>query len=174
MADKAESTLFRKSALNRLSSADDLDIFLKVSNPSAWIAVGAFLALIAGLLVWALTAVVPVQTTVKALVGKEGTATCWVDADLAEKLRASCEHVSIGGVEATGVAVGTRPMSSGEIRDAIGGGSLADELELGEWNYEVDLEFSEVPYGYDATAPYLAPVQVVYAMEHPIQLVFGN
>ncbi len=173
MAEAIENDLFRKSALSRISSADDLDVFLKVSNPSAWVVVSAFLALIIGLLVWSLTAVVPVRVTTKALVNGDDTARIWVDADLAEKLKSPDARVDIGGLGATNVAVGSRPISSEEIRDTVGQGYLADGLELGEWNFEVNLTFSEAPYGSDIKRPFLAPASVVYAMEHPIELVFG-
>ena len=35
MAEDSEKNLFRKSALNRIANADDLDKAIKVSNPSA-------------------------------------------------------------------------------------------------------------------------------------------
>lgn len=173
MAEENENKLFRQSALNRISSADELDIVLKVTNPSAWFGIGAFLALVIGLLVWSFVAEVPVTTTTKALVGDDGHATCWVDADLAEKLRHSDARVSIASKEATRVTVNERPMSSGEIKDLVGGGYLAEGLDLTEWNYQVDIEYSGRLYDADTEGPFLAPAEVVTEMEHPITLVFG-
>lgn len=171
-----EHKLFRKSALNSISSADELNTILKVSNPSAWIVVGAFLALAIGLIVWACTAQVPVKTTVKAVVVSDTAAMCWVDDGLADKLRSSDARVYINGQAATGITVGTRPMSNGEVDSLLGGGYLADELKLAEWSYRVDLQFSEKPYKTDAATqgPYLAPADVITAVEHPITLVFGS
>jgi hypothetical protein len=51
MAEDSEKSLFRKSALNRIASADDLDKALKVSNPSAWMSISAFLAFAIGITV---------------------------------------------------------------------------------------------------------------------------
>ena len=174
MAEENENKLFRQSALNRISSADELDIVLKVSNPSAWFGVGAFLALIVGLLAWSFFAEVPITTTTKALVTDGGHATCWVDADLAEKLRLSDARVSIDNKEASCVIVGRRPMSSGEVKELAGGGYIADELDLAEWNYQVDLEYAGDLYDADTQGPFLVPAEVVTAVEHPISLIFGS
>ena len=109
MAEENENKLFRKSALNSISSVDELDIVLKVTNPSAWIGVGAILALIIGLFIWAVVAEVPITTTTKALVKDDGKIVCWVDSVLARKLMASDAHVIINGKEASIASVGQRP-----------------------------------------------------------------
>lgn len=180
MAEQNAKPLFRESAWNRISNVDDLDTFLKVTNPSAWIAIAAFLALIVGLIIWSVVAVVPVTTTTTAVTDGSAAATCWVDAEMAQKLSAPGSQVSVAGKDATSVKVGTRPMSSGEIRDLIGGGYLAEELELADWNYQVDLAFADDLYGpADGVVPgedglMLAPADVVVSHEHPITLVFGT
>ena len=174
MAEENENKLFRKSALNSISSVDELDIVLKVTNPSAWIGVGAILALIIGLFIWAVVAEVPITTTTKVLVRDDGKIVCWVDSVLARKLMASDAHVIINGKEASIASVGQRPMSSGEIKESLGDGYIANGLDLAEWNYQVDLEFSENLYDSDAQGSYLAPAEVVTAVEHPIALIFGG
>ena len=180
MAKHKENPLFRKSAQNHISSADDLSVFLKVTNPRAWIPVIAFLALILGLVIWSMMAVVPVTTTATALTDGGTTATCWVDAETAQSLSEPEAYVSIAGKEATSVDIGARPMSPKEIRDALGGEYQADELKLTDWNYQVNLEFADALYtSADGVKPgetglILTPAEIVIAIKHPIGIVFGR
>lgn len=95
MAENNENGLFRKSAFNRIASADDLDKALSVSNPAACMSITAFLAFGIGLVIWASFAVVPVTVTSVALTDGTQTATCWVDADTAQKLSSPDARVSI-------------------------------------------------------------------------------
>lgn len=45
--------LFRKTSIDRVSSPEQLDDYIKVSQPSAWIVIIAAIVLLAALLVWA-------------------------------------------------------------------------------------------------------------------------
>ncbi len=174
---REQNHLFRQSALNRIRSADELDAALNVSNPSAWIVVTAFLALALGLVAWSVFAVVPITTTSVALTDGANSATCWVDADMAQRLSSPDARVSIAGKEATSCVVASRPRSSAEVVNSLKGSYLADGLDLGPWNYRVDLEFAESLYAsedLDGEDAILAPVQIVTRNEHPIALVFGR
>jgi HlyD family secretion protein len=44
---------FRKKALERLSSPEDLDRLVRVTRPRTWIALGGLLLVIAAVLLWA-------------------------------------------------------------------------------------------------------------------------
>ncbi len=45
--------IFRKKSLERLSTPEDLTEYLRVTNPSVWIFLGAVIVLIVGTLMWA-------------------------------------------------------------------------------------------------------------------------
>ena len=64
MAEKQESTLFRKKAMERISSPEDLTSYLRVTSPGMWIVLAAVIVLLAGLFAWA--AVGTLETTVDA------------------------------------------------------------------------------------------------------------
>ena len=177
MAEDSEKSLFRKSALNRIANADDLDKAIKVSNPSAWMSISAFLAFAIGIIVWAVFAVVPITTTAVAVTDGTQTATCWVDADTAQQLSSPDARVSIAGKEATRCVVASRPRSSAEVAHSLDGSYLVDGLNLAPWNYRVDLEFAEnlyTPEELGGEDEILTSVQIVTREEHPITLVFGN
>lgn len=64
MADKQESTLFRKKAMERISSPEDLTSYLRVTSPGMWIVLAAVIVLLVGLFAW--SAVGTLETTVDA------------------------------------------------------------------------------------------------------------
>ena len=57
-------TLFRRKAMERISSPEDLTGCLRATSPGAWILLAAVVALLAGLFAWA--AVGTLETTVEA------------------------------------------------------------------------------------------------------------
>ena len=61
-----ENQIFRKKSLERISSPEKLDDYLKVSTPSLWIVLLAVIALLVGIFVWA--SVGRLETTIDAVV----------------------------------------------------------------------------------------------------------
>ena len=109
-------------------SNDDLDKALSVSNPAIWMSIATFLAFGIGLVIWAVFAVVPVTASSVGLTDGKQTATCWVDADTAQKLSSPDARVIIANKEATRCVVASRPQSSAEIANSLDGSYLADGL----------------------------------------------
>ena len=64
MAENQESTLFRKKAMARISSPEDLTGYLRVTSPGMWIILAAVIALLVGAFAW--SAVGTLETTVDA------------------------------------------------------------------------------------------------------------
>ena len=64
MAENQESTLFRKKAMARISSPEDLTGYLRVTSPGMWIILAAVIALLVGVFAW--SAVGTLETTVDA------------------------------------------------------------------------------------------------------------
>ena len=44
--------IFRKSSLDRMSSPEKLNDYIKVSNPSVWIILGAIAAILIAVIIW--------------------------------------------------------------------------------------------------------------------------
>ncbi|MCR5302411.1 MAG: hypothetical protein K6E49_08230 [Lachnospiraceae bacterium] len=63
---KDNQPLFRKEALERISSPEQLKDYLKVTNPGVWLVLAAVIVLMAGIFVWAATG--NMETTVAATV----------------------------------------------------------------------------------------------------------
>ena len=51
-------SIFRKSNLDRISSPEKLNEYIRVSRPSTWIILGAIVVMLAAAMFWASTAVI--------------------------------------------------------------------------------------------------------------------
>ncbi len=54
-----ENSIFRKSSLERISSPEQLNEYVKVTNPSIWVLLLGLFALLAAVAVWAFTGTIP-------------------------------------------------------------------------------------------------------------------
>ena len=104
MADEGANAgeVFRRSTMNRIASADELDHYIKVTNPSAWVVTIAALLLIAGVIIWAVVAIVPVTVETTGIHYRdsssgENVVLCWVDKSTAQKIEDSGAKASIDG-----------------------------------------------------------------------------
>ena len=184
-ADANAGGVFRRSTMNRIASADELDHYIKVTNPSAWAIVIAALLLVAGVIVWAVVAVVPVtvNTTGVVLQTEEGTepyVICWVDKSTADKIKDSGAQARIGDASAKSVELRSAPMSSSEVMKLLGSDFYSSALNLKDWNYLVVI----VPTGEPVHSEYtiqtslgpahLVPVSIIVSEKRPINIVLGT
>jgi hypothetical protein len=58
-----QKSLFREEAMDKLSSPDELDRLMRVTDPKGWLALIALLALVAAAVVWGVFGSVPVQVS---------------------------------------------------------------------------------------------------------------
>ena len=75
-----KSELFRKEAMEQLTSPEKLDDYIRVSTPSIWLLLGAILIFLAGVLVWGTFGHLDV-TVGGAAVVQNGELSCYIDAE---------------------------------------------------------------------------------------------
>ena len=163
------SSIFRPSAMNRISSADDLDKYIRVTNPSAWIVLLASLLLIGGLAVWAATAIIPTTLSVSGLL-EDDTIVCWVDSSTAEKIEKGGASASVADETTTDLKIDTIPDSKAEVKQRIGSDYLAESIALKDWNYEITFK---APSNVDGKSQ-IVPVNITFSETHPLSLVLGK
>lgn len=183
--DTNANEVFRRSTMNRIASADELDHYIKVTNPSAWVVVVAGLLLIVGVIVWAVVAIVPVTVNTTGIMletpqNGKSVVMCVVDKPTAQKIKESGATASVNGVEASSVAVDITPASRAEIIDLLDNEFLAETFNLSDWNFMVTIlldkepEHSDYLVGISAGAAFLVPVDIVVAETQPINIVMGK
>lgn len=73
MADEQDNKIFRKKALDRIASPEQLTDYLRVTNPGIWILLLVIILLLAGFFAWASIGKIETKTIAVAMVS-EGTA----------------------------------------------------------------------------------------------------
>ena len=129
------SSLFRQKSLERISSPEKLNAYIRVSSPSVWLLLSAIVILLVGVCVWGVFG--HMDTTLSAVaVAEEGAVTVYVRA-------ADVEHVSVGDVvkvndvTASVVSVSAQPVA---VDDSFTDYMLhVGSLQTGEWVYEIAL-----------------------------------
>ena len=68
MDQNEQKTIFRKEALERISSPEQLTGYLKVTKPSVWVILATVILLLTGLFAWSTVGVLETTTEAKAVV----------------------------------------------------------------------------------------------------------
>ena len=181
MADNAEAGAFRQNALNRIASPDDLDRYLKVSNPSFWIIAGAMLVLVLGLVVWSFAGHVPITMTTVGVCYGDTSVSFWVDEETFEKVQNPDAEIRVGQQTTQELTIYEAPMSEHEVKTSMSSEYTMEGLELYDWNYLIVADFAnpvlDIDYSDDdtvASAEHLVPVEIKLVEEHPISLLIGS
>lgn len=72
MSDKTQSKLFRKSALDRLSSPEQLDLLVRITSPAGWVALLALVGLVVIAVLWGVYGSIPTKVSGSAMLLKTG------------------------------------------------------------------------------------------------------
>lgn len=154
------SSIFRKESIDRISSADQLDDYIRVQKPSVWILLTLVVALLVAAFVWAGTA--KLETTVSAfgIMDRENpndTVTCYLTADKAGIVKIGQLAVLTYDTEYQGVVTAVSgPYSFQEVTSNLLGGNtyaayMADIHEGNDY-YQVTIQGKNLPNGaFDVT-----------------------
>ena len=70
--------LFREEQLERITSPERLDRYIRVADPGAWIVLAALLFLAAGVLVWGFTGTISKTIEIQGIVEENGQISCYL------------------------------------------------------------------------------------------------
>lgn len=137
-----ENTIFRRKSIEQVSSPEQLNDYIRVTNPGIWIMLAAVIILLVGFVVWGASGTLETKVNAAA-VSEAGTMICYVaEADIADVARGNA--VWIGGRKYAVTAVAGEPVAVDESFAAyalhVGG------LTVGEWVYPVTVN-AELPDG---------------------------
>ena len=151
--------IFRKKSVERVSSPEQLNEYIRVSSPGMWMVLLAIAALLVGVCVWG--AVGHLDTTVQSVaIGDNGQMTLYIreaDAPYMEEGMA----VSISGTEYTLGSLSASPESAGDEFDEyalyVGG------IQRGEWLYTATLSgpYAEGIHSAEITVDSVTPMSFV-------------
>ena len=126
-----EKQLYRKQVMDRLSSPEDLNDYLKVTNPAVWVVLAAIILIIAGALIWGSTVNINSKVTGAAEVSEGKLIVTFEDESGALNVKEGLE-IKVGEVSSTITSVGRN--SEGKII-AMADTTLSDGSYTAEVRY---------------------------------------
>ena len=173
MADLS-SSLFNKKATEKLRNPDDLDKYVRVTNPSVWVVIAACVFLLAGLLVWAVfgsvtTSVSAMGSVVTMKKTGEPAALCFLNTDDAAKVHQG-DVANVNGEQMKVQSVDKIPVSAEEANTLLQSDYLVSALVKDDWAYTAYLEgdISGLPENVPLT------VSIIVERVPPISLILKN
>lgn len=152
--------LFRKKSMEKISSPEQLDEYIKVSNPSVWMLLFCIIILLLGICVWGIFGRFD-TTLATSVISRDGKTVCYVKeenkADITEGMT-----VRIGKTKYPITMVLSEPVQVTGDFDAyalhIGG------LQTGEWVYEIviDAELNDGIYEAEIITESIAPMSFLF------------
>lgn len=128
-----DSQIFRKKSIEKVSSPEQLNDYVRVSSPGVWMVLLAVVILLAGVCIWGIFG--HLDTTLNTVgICKNGTVTCYVsDSDIASVKTGMM--VTVSGRDYAITSISTSPVSVSADMDAYA--LQIGNLEIGERVYEV-------------------------------------
>ena len=149
--------LFRKKSLEKVSSPEQMNDYIRVTGPGVWLVLGAVVALLAGLILWSVLGRLETTVPAAAVAGPDGSVVCYIGEDDVSAVRPG-QPVRVAGQEHTLAAVASQPVAVDESFDAyalhLGG------LEVGQWVYPAQLDgpLDEGVYGAEIVVDSVPPI----------------
>lgn len=102
-----KGSLFREKSMERLSSPEQLNDYIRVANPGVWLILGGIIALLLGVCAWGIFG--KLDTTVTgAAVCQDGKIMCYISEADGESVRTGMT-IKIGDVTTTVKAISSEP-----------------------------------------------------------------
>ena len=153
--------IFRKKSMDRMSSPEQLNDYIKVTNPGVWMALAAIVILLIGVCVWGVFGTLETKLSVAA-VSQDGQTLLYVKEDNMASVQENLS-VYIGDEIYKVTSVSAQPVAvTEEISEYA---RHTGELSIGEWVYIVPID-GNMPDG-------VYRAQVVVDSVSPLYFVFN-
>ena len=154
------SELFRKKSIERVTSPEQLNDYIRVSNPGVWMILAAVVILLAGVCVWGVFGRLDTKKQASG-VCENGKLTCYIKSDDISDVKEGT-LVSVDGKEYTVKSVSSSPVRLDGEKDSyliyLGGFSETD------WVYVVTVDAPDLAdgeYSVDVITKRVSPISFV-------------
>lgn len=153
-----EENIFRKKSMDRVSSPEALNDYVRVATPSVWIVLSAVIVLLIGICVWGVFG--RLDTKLKTgIVSQDGVTTCYIPEDMIDQISVGME-VLTKDKRGSIVSIIEMPVKLSTVDDYL---SHLSGLQDGQWVYEVkcDIDISDGIYEAEIITESVAPMSFV-------------
>ena len=162
--------IFRDTALRKMTSADDLDRYVKVTNPSAWVFIGAVAVLVLAALIWGATASLPItQTTTGVL--KDNQVVCFLPLEK-NALATTDSKVTAADHVTHIVSIDSDPYSQREVAAVLNSDYAIESLHPAQWSYKIIVALPSELNSWDEGDD--VPIQITTREVAPLAYLFGG
>ena len=134
-----EKRLYREKSIDRVSSPEQLDGYIRVVTPGVWLILGAIFVFLVSVILW--SAIGTLDVTVETKGYSDGTSVyCYLDEDEIASIRAGME-VYIGEDRGKVEFVEKIPEAYKTVASFLGGEGMAHAIHImeGDWSYKVTI-----------------------------------
>ena len=158
----ANETVFRDKSIERISSPEQLNDYVRLTNPGVWFVVAAIMIILVGAFIFGITG--HIDSSVPGVCISDGSSTvCLVKREYGDRFTDDM-HVQVGGAEYRVFLRKVKPVAIDSGIDAYV--LFIGDMEPGEWVYEIDVD-GEIPEGvYEA--------RLVTERISPLSFIFGK
>ncbi len=152
-----DNGLFRQKSLEKVSSPEQMNDYIRVTSPGVWLVLAAVIALLAGLIIWSALGRLETTVAAAAVAGADGGVICYIGEDDLDAVQEG-QTVRVGGEEYVLNGIDPRPVPVDESFDAytmhVGG------LEAGQWVYpaQVGASLAEGVYEAEIVVDSVSPI----------------
>jgi hypothetical protein len=129
--------------LEKISSPEQLDDYIRVSNPPMWMTLGAILLFLGAGFFWSLTAVIPATVSLTAMAEDAGMGgrrfIAYVPLESAGDIKPGME-ARLGENPARVAEIGDTPLSYQEVSQRLPNDYVVYALGINDWNVRVTLQ----------------------------------
>jgi len=141
------NSLFRKASIDRISSPEQLNDYIKVSNPGIWMILIALCVLLVAGLVWSVTGSLPTNVSTSGFM-RDGQAVCYLSTEDSAKIKVG-QTVTLQAIGSNSsfdgkvLDVGTIPLSPSEVTSEINSDYLTDIILTENYSVRIIIAVSQ-------------------------------
>ena len=154
-----DESIFRKKSIDKVSSPDQLNEYIRVATPGVWLILSAIIIFLRGIIVWGIFGTITTTARAAVVVG-DGRAVCYANAGGA--VPEAGMELSVGGKTGTVGVVSSRPVQPEEGDRA--GIMYAGGFDEGAYCYTAEAEIEGISDG-------IYPAEITVSSVHPISFV---
>lgn len=141
--------IFRKSSLERISSPEQLNDYIRVSNPSIWLVIGALIAMLGAVAAWSIWGSLPTRINASGAV-INGSICCYLSPSEAAGVQSGQEVlIHLAGIPGSGYntpdmkgvvsSVSSQPLSRSQVAAELNNDYLLQSLAVPDFSLKVSV-----------------------------------